>query len=234
LHVLDALPGEALDAGAPHIRRRAFAVGVRGGVGGGVVDAPRDREWTAPSERPWPTATCGDARASGSRSGEHNDAHDGTSLTDAVRADRSVAGERPWATATCADARSGWTQEQAAKADRRNLLGDQTGGGRLNPSFVDSLMGYPIGWTLPAGEALTCDPSPRWPRGRYPADWDRTVPWPGYDWEPARVLPDGPPIPGRPARLRALGNAVVPQQGALAIRTALGSLPLIHGEGGPK
>ena len=58
-------------------------------------------------------------------------------------------------------------------------------------------------------------------RGRYPADWDRSIPWPGYAWEPARTIPDGAPMKGRPARLRALGNAVCPQQGALAVETGL-------------
>lgn len=203
--------------------------------------------------RPWPTATTGDANGSGNRSAPTNDCHDGTSLTDAVRADRHVAGGRPWASPTCADARSGWTQEDADRAERRNLLGDQiprgrgpreqlaeqladvvrelprqaplgereAPGRRLNPRFVESLMGYPDGWTLPDGPRLDADPAPRWPRGRYPAEWDRSQVWPGYAWEAPRTLPDGPPAKGRPAQLRALGNAVVPQQGAMAIRAAL-------------
>ena len=182
-----------------------------------------DPDMLTEQARPWPTATSGDAKASGNRSAPTNDAHDGTSLTDAVRADRHVAGGRPWASPTCADARSGWTQEDADRAERRNLLGDQTGGKRLNPRWVEHLMGYPEGWTLPEGERLEADPSPRWPRGRYPEGWDRSQHWPGYEWEPARTLPDGPPAKGRPAQLRALGNAVVPQEGKLAIRTALGA-----------
>jgi hypothetical protein len=94
-------------------------------------------------------------------------------------------------------------------------------GRRLNPDWVETLMGYPVGWTETTGPRLEAEQSPRWPRGRYPAGWDRTQHWPGYEWEPSRTVPDGPPVPGRPARLRALGNAVVPQQGALAIKAAL-------------
>lgn len=45
--------------------------------------------------------------------------------------------------------------------------------------------------------------------------------WQGFLWDPSRTLPDGPPAPGRPAQLAALGNAVHPQQGALALTTAM-------------
>ena len=87
-------------------------------------------------------------------------------------------------------------------------------------------MGLPQGWTLPEGpsqaeEARALLDAPRWPRGRYPATWDRSVPWPGYAWEPSRTLPDGPPAPGRPGRIRACGNAVCPAQALLALRVAL-------------
>jgi site-specific DNA-cytosine methylase len=217
----------ALDVGAPHIRARVFVVARRGEPGRGVIDAP---DMLTEQARPWPTAMGADAddvKSQGPGSESLNHAArmrpwpTATAGDDSVRPDRHVAGELPWATPTASDARAGWTQEDAERAERRNLLGDQTGGKRLNPAFVEALMGFPIGWTETTGPALVADPSPRWPRGRYPADWDRSVPWPGDDWEPARTLPDGPPIPGRPARLRALGNAVVPAQGALAIRTAM-------------
>ena len=40
-----------------------------------------------------------------------------------------------------------------------------------------------------------------------------------HDWEPPRLL-TGKPVRGRPARIRALGNAVVPQQALAALRLA--------------
>ena len=96
---------------------------------------------------------------------------------------------------------------------------DTDQGKRLNPLWVEALMGYPLGWTAPEGAALADIPPPV--RGRYPVGWDRSVPWPGFDWEPARTLPDGVKAPGRAARIRGLGNAWAPAQGALALRALL-------------
>lgn len=207
----------AWDAGAPHIRRRVFVVAAKGGRGGRVIDAPQDGRWTG--DRTWPTPTAGDAKASGSRCLDSN-AHEGTSLTDAVRPDRAVAGERLWATPTSANPNEGediasWQERAAAAVPPAGCPGR-----RLNPDWVETLQGFPIGWTSTTGPGLSVRETPRWPRGRYPADWDRTQHWPGYDWEPSRTLPDGPPVKGRAGRLRALGNAVCPQQGALALRAA--------------
>lgn len=131
---------------------------------------------------------------------------------------------RPWPTAAARDYRTGDIADRIGTPSLSQACSDYprgTWGSRLNPAWVETLQGFPVGWTEPDGPGMECSPSPRWPRGRYPADWDHSVPWPGYDWEPSRTLPDGPPIPGRPARIRALGNAVVPQQGALALRCAL-------------
>ena len=283
----------ARDAGAPHIRRRVFVVGVRGGRAGGVIDAPDGGRWTperaeraertwasakasdarspgpsigngaregsdglACQVRTWPTPTGGDANSSGSRCLDSG-AHPGVSLTDAIRPDRAIVESRTWSTPKGSDARGPgrttgtrdgsdalpvevrtWATP-AARDWRTGELADRVGsealnqqvtdyprspfGSRISADWVEPLQGLPVGWTLPNGPRLEVDPSPRWPRGRYPADWDRSVLWPGYDWEPARTLPNGPPVKGRPARLRMLGNAVCPQQGALAIQTALGS-----------
>jgi len=95
-------------------------------------------------------------------------------------------------------------------------------GKRLNPLWVEALMGYPLGWTAPKGASLTLSDIPPPVRGRYPEGWDRSVPWPGFDWEPPRTLPDGPPAKGRAARIRGLGNAWSPPQAALAIRALWG------------
>ena len=265
------IKARALDAGAPHRRARVFVVARRQHLGGGIVQVSRDGAWRGDAARPWPTPTAAAASGNGSRSMPGSRAHPGTSLTDAVRADRSVAGGRPWPTPTARDYKTGqmpgrsggptlgvavtwatpsaanpnerepvdsWTARRDAQRARRIngngispplgmqvALGRRNGepGRRLNPDWVETLMGMPVGWTLPTGPSLRGDADellrvPTWPRGWWgPAGtW-----WPGYDWEPPRTLPDGPPVRGRPARLRALGNAVVPQQGILALKVVL-------------
>lgn len=64
-----------------------------------------------------PTPTAGDAKSSGSRNTAHSKAHPGTSLTDWMRAD-------------------GGTGRNAGETSRR-----------LNPEFVEWMMGWPIGHT---------------------------------------------------------------------------------------
>jgi len=70
--------------------------------------------------------------------------------------------------------------------------------GSLNPAWVECLQNFPLGWTDP--------------------DCDEPEPWPGWpammgeqqrEYEPPRT---GTGIPHRAARLKALGNAVVPAQ----------------------
>lgn len=129
-------------------------------------------------------------------------------------------GARLWPSTAATDFKS------AAPGQRRGQLGEavvESDGGRLNPSWVETLMGWPVGWTLPEGPsmrdlALASVDAPLWPRGRPPVDW--AGPWAGYDWEPPRTEL-GPPVRGRPARLQACGNGVVPQAAAIALRAAL-------------
>jgi hypothetical protein len=76
------------------------------------------------------------------------------------------------------------------------------GGGTLNPDWVELLMGWPKGWTslmpLEAAEM----------RG-WPPDWEEGVP---------RVAKS---VPGRAARLKAIGNGQVPAAMVMAV-AALG------------
>lgn len=74
--------------------------------------------------------------------------------------------------------------------------------GQLNPDWVESLMGFPIGWT-----DLECDEpeahwidQPRWPAG---------IGQEQHEWEPPRVAAG---VKNRVPRLKACGNAVVPAQ----------------------
>ena len=270
----------ALDAGAPHIRRRVFAVAELGGTPGGVVDADRAGMWTSEGEQAWQTPRASEGKIGGWSSKEAtrkspslgfevqvrpwatptvNESGTGRRGPGAGRGscpgDESISGQvRPWGSPCASDAGGATAEPEGMECARRYnrlkhqlptrpcptvVAGDERASGsqgtvslgrelrrsewgrRLNPDWIETLMGFPVGWTLPTGPALAAEGAPAWPRGRYPATWDRATPWPGYDWEPARTLPDGPPCPGRPARIRGLGNAVNPQSGALAIGTAL-------------
>ena len=70
-------------------------------------------------------------------------------------------------------------------------------GGQLSADWVEALMGFPLGWT-----DLECEEP-------------EMLPWPAlmgqdqYPWEPPRTCTK---LPNRAARLKCLGNAVVPQQ----------------------
>ena len=197
----------ATTAGAPHLRRRVLIVAVRGGPSLPDLDLTVSaREWAQRQtdrgvevpERLWPTATASDSRGSGARNGPGSRAHPGTSLVDAVVHGHSGARthEHTWATPRAS---------------------------RLSPDWVECLMGWPVGWTLPEGPGMLDEAQgmlhdPRWPRGRPPTEWEG--PWPGHPWEPARTE-SGPPVRGRPARLRQTGNGVVPQALVMALHAAL-------------
>jgi site-specific DNA-cytosine methylase len=84
--------------------------------------------------------------------------------------------------------------------------------GRLSPAFVESLMGFPVGWTDPCGPI---SPWPGWPPG--PGDSEG---WALY-LERGGPAPVCGPVPDRAARLAALGNSCCPQQVALALAELL-------------
>lgn len=86
----------------------------------------------------WPTPTAGDSKSSGSSTPSH------VTLCDAT--------ERAWASPAATDHKGSRTEEQ-----RRGQLTAQTDPdkpGRLNPDWVESLMGFPPGWTVPVGPPL--------------------------------------------------------------------------------
>jgi len=88
-------------------------------------------------------------------------------------------------------------------------------GGRLIPAWAEALMGFPVGWTDPD---IQVEPwHEEWPAPRI-VGLDGASPQ--FYWEPARTVV-GPPVRGRPARMRAIGNAVVPAQAIAAIAALL-------------
>ena len=76
--------------------------------------------------------------------------------------------------------------------------------GTLNPAWVEILMGFPRGWT-----DIDCDEPEPWP------GWPAGMGAEQFDYEPPRTCKN---VPNRAKRLKALGNAVVPQQAAPIFR----------------
>ena len=95
----------------------------------------------------WPTPTEGDGKASGSRNTPSSKAHPGVSLTDAVRRDGGT-GRMQFATPRAQDSKHGQQRSRAERTGEKN--GDNLSaqiGGALNPTWVEGLMGFPLGWT---------------------------------------------------------------------------------------
>lgn len=90
-----------------------------------------------------PTPTAGDASASGSRNTATSKAHPALSLTDWARGDGGEGRLLPTPQAqdfrNCAD----YSDGSRGKSPQLRHLGS----GRLNPRFVEWMMGYPPGWT---------------------------------------------------------------------------------------
>lgn len=214
-----ALPGygfrwvkwSATTAGAPHLRRRVLIVATRGGRSLPDLDLAVSSKVTAAGapDALWASPLASLGRRSGGRRGDRP-------VTHACLAEQA----RTWPTPCATDYKGRTIGGTGRLADAL----DETGAvHRLNPDWVETLMGWPVGWTLPDGPSMReaaeeLLSAPRWPRGRPPADW--SGPWPGYEWEPDRTE-TGPPVRGRPARLKACGNGVVPQAAIMALRAAL-------------
>jgi len=198
------LPASAV--GAPHQRERIFIIGVRGDI----LDLER-----SPAERM--------ADADGERL--QRSAFPLVSLLQGAQSyDEQSAGcyrVRYWRTPDANADRGAMSEElyqrrvrngepininaQVAHVTREAQTAQTEGHGQLNPAWVEQLMGYPDGWTDP-----DCDePGPwmGWParpgESQYPYEHPRTV-----------VC-----LPHRAKRLKALGNAVVPQQAEPIFRT---------------
>ncbi len=113
---------------------------------------------TGPSS--WPTAVAGDSKSCGAAGySTESGRHSGTTLTDAMKA---------WPTPTARDHKDG--TDPSLKVPTNGRLGlsaprttgatyRNTSGLRLNPLFVESLMGFPIGWTAFAPLATQSFPS---------------------------------------------------------------------------
>ena len=94
---------------------------------------------------------------------------------------------------------------QVAHVTREAQTAQTEGHGQLNPAWVEQLMGYPDGWTDP-----DCDEPSPW------MGWPARPGEPQYEYEHSRTVVG---MPNRAKRLKALGNAVVPQQAEPVFRT---------------
>jgi hypothetical protein len=105
----------------------------------------------------WPTPTAGDAKSSGSRNTESSAAHFGLSLTDAIRLDggkgRRIRGEQKLSARVKmmpTPSANDWKGSSKPGQRRRQLTDPemgvipQGGGGALNPTFCEWLMGFPL------------------------------------------------------------------------------------------
>jgi hypothetical protein len=127
---------------------------------------------------------------------------------------RRVESDERWRTPTARDYKGasgqGWRDRDPKDGDPTPTLSDQVlvrekgGLGRLNPDWVEWLMGWPVGWT-------SLEPLPaEW--------WDRWVATAGAGWDQE---PEGIPrlikkINNQTDRLRATGNGWVALCGAAA------------------
>lgn len=183
--------------GAPHKRERLFVLGVRKDV----ADAFAERlqrgergcaflEQGAPALEPASERCEGSLWPTPSVHGNYNrrglSESSGDGLATAVKL---------WATPSSADCKGshGGGQGRSLRTDIYN-----TGGGQLSPAWVECLMNFPLGWT-----DLDCDEPEPWP------GWPAMMGEQQREYEPPRT---GTGIPHRAARLKALGNAVVPAQ----------------------
>ncbi len=150
----------------------AQTYGTNQGGGMGRVGPVRESLETMARNGRWPTPTAGDAKQSGAAAySTESGRHAGTTLTDAIRMWPTPAARdwksgrsnligtnaRPlsevvlvWPTPRAADSIKGRRTPEGAAKERARTNGPDLpamAGGSLNPTWVEWLMGFPLGWT---------------------------------------------------------------------------------------
>lgn len=119
------------------------------GSGGGA--------WPTPSASLWPSPTVGDSKSARNSTAKRRrepptGVHAGNTLTDAVTL---------WPSPAARDSRSGLGRQPNGHTPQLA----ETVGGRLNPTWVEWLMGFPTGWTVCAAWVTQWCRKPRRKRG---------------------------------------------------------------------
>lgn len=110
--------------------------------------------------------------------------------------------ERRYPTPTTSDGSGGpgTTPKREGGKNLRTVINELEGNGRLNPDWVEWMMGLPIGWTNPLVPNAHLQLHPGWRREPR--------------WLPRTVAHN---VPNRAKRIRALGNGLVPQTAEVAL-----------------
>jgi DNA (cytosine-5)-methyltransferase 1 len=197
------IPASAV--GAPHQRERLFVVGIREDVADTYIKWQSQQEGAVRKVREW-TSDCG--RDSGKlmenpgcelRQGSKFGRADGveTGNRDADKSERPGGALLPTPVKEDYRRRGPNSKQQRLPEIVHKRKLSARNGGQLSADWVEALMGFPLGWT-----DLKCEEP-------------EMLPWPAlmgqdqYPWEPPRTCTK---LPNRAARLKALGNSVVPAQ----------------------
>jgi hypothetical protein len=116
----------------------------------------------------WPTPTAGDSKASGAAGySTENGRHAGTTLTDAVVRFPKAGLARPTPSATVYGSNQGGAAGRVGPPRPSLETLGRTEKGKLNPAWVETLMGFPEGWTVIDGQPEEVkNKKPGSPRGR--------------------------------------------------------------------
>lgn len=177
----DCVPAAA--AGAPHMRDRMFVCAWRTNIRAHAMTTPHL------------------TRAGKMRSGRIEAATPAFLIRDVRReAVRWWGSLYPTPTKSDGSGGPGTTPKRTGGKNLRTVVAELEGNGRLNPVWVEWLMGLPSGWTHP--------------------DVQFPLPHEGWDLQHVeylvtRTVPNGEPLRGK--RIRALGNGMVPQAAAMAL-----------------